>query len=73
MKKHLLAIGVTSALSTIAFCGVANGRIISNGISINGVSINGSSINGFTLQRTQLQSLKVEGGQLVAVKRVEAK
>ncbi|MCF2145825.1 hypothetical protein IQ276_004990 [Desmonostoc muscorum LEGE 12446] len=63
MKKNLLAIGITAALSTIGFCGVANARIASNG----------TTINGLTLQGTQLQSLKVEGGQLVAVRRVEVK
>ncbi|WP_138499560.1 hypothetical protein [Nostoc sp. PA-18-2419] len=78
MKKYLLAIGVTTALSTIAFCGVVNAKLATNGkslngTSLNGVSLNGTSLNGFTLQGTQLRSLKVEGGQLVAVQRVEVK
>ena len=68
MKNHLLAIGVTAALSTIAFCGVANAKLAANGSILQGISL-----NGFTLQGTQLQSFKVEGGQLVAVQRVGVK
>jgi glucose-6-phosphate-specific signal transduction histidine kinase len=65
LKKSLLAsIAITTALSVVAFSGVAEAML-----SMNGKSLNGISLQGTTVQGTQLQSITVEGGQLVAVQR----
>lgn len=76
MKKNFLAIAITAAMFTLAFTEVAdaaglNGKKL-NGFTRNGIMWNRNEINAFTVKRgtvngTQLQSIKVEGGQLVGL------
>lgn len=67
MKKSLLGIAITTAMGVVAFSSVANA-----GLSFNGMSFNGTSLQG-TANGIALHNVKVEGGQLVAVKGVVEK
>jgi hypothetical protein len=74
MKKSLLMIAITAALFPLAFSMEANAAKNPKE-AIKDVIIHGPVLQGTTMQATkrqgmELQSLKVEGGQLVAVTRV---
>jgi hypothetical protein len=84
MKKSLLTIAIATAALSLAFSGSANAGpgIVLQGLEFNGWSLNGGH-NGVGLKikklpklplagGMELQSLKVEGGQLVGVTRVAA-
>jgi len=82
MKKSLLGIAITTAMGVVAFSSMANAGVRLNGANLNGVVLNGVVLNGVVLNGTSLQGtangialhdIKVEGGQLVAVKRVVEK
>ena len=85
MKKSFLGIVISTAAGVLFFSSVAGAAIEINGTSmnganlnganlngvvLNGVGLNGISMNGLNLESIALQDIKVEGGQLVAVKQV---
>jgi len=77
MKKSFLTITIATAALSLAFCGSANADLKWNGIQPNGVRLKAVVLPGTSMQATkrqgmELQSLKVEGGQLVGVTRVAA-
>lgn len=67
MKTSLLGIAFTTAVGVVAFFSVANAGFTRN------AGFNGLSMNGMSLQGIAPQDIQVEGGQVVAVKRVVVK
>jgi uncharacterized protein YjbI with pentapeptide repeats len=79
MKKNFFAIAVITTASTIAFSAPANAGIMFNGIGLNGITLNGINLNGIELHKSSLylqsqnrgvvlQNIRVENGQLVALR-----